>query len=83
MSQEDAMWTNRGNEAELEAAVRAWARHVGVADARPLQVAVEKALAAHRRGATAAQAAGVGRAFVLSWQRHPANSAPRVRSDVA
>jgi hypothetical protein len=73
------MSTNRDNEGALEAAIRAWARTAGVTDAHPVQVAVEKATHAYRRGATVAEAAGVARGFVLCWQRHPANASHRVR----
>ena len=67
------MWTKRDDEVALEAAIRAWAHTIGVDDERPVTVAIEKAEAAYRRGATVAEAAGVARGFVLCWQRHPAN----------
>ena len=73
------MRTNRDSEGSLEAAIRAWAQTAGVTDAHPVQVAVEKATHAYRRGATVAEAAGVARAFVLCWQRHPANAVRQAR----
>lgn len=74
------MPTNRDNEGSLEAAIRAWARTAGITDAHPVQVAVEKATHAYRRGATVAEAAGLARGFALCWQRHPANAAHRARN---
>jgi hypothetical protein len=74
-----AMRTNRDNEGPLEATIRAWARTAGVTDAHPVHVAVEKATHAYRHGASVAEAAGIARAFVLCWQRHPANTAQRAR----
>lgn len=68
------MHANRGDEAALESAIRAWAQCAGVDDAQPVTLAVQKASAAYRRGASVAEAAGVARGFVLCWQRHPANT---------
>lgn len=73
------MRTNRDNKGSLEAAIRAWARTAGITDARPIQLAVEKATRAYRHGASVAEATGVARGFVLCWQRHPANAALRVQ----
>ena len=73
------MRTNAASEGALEASIRAWTQTAGVTDAQPVQVAIEKATQAYRRGATVAEAAGVARGFVLCWQRHPANASYRAR----
>jgi hypothetical protein len=67
------MRTNHHNETSLGSAIRSWAHVVGVHDERPVDVAVDKAVAAYHRGATVAEAAGVARAYLLCWLRHPAN----------
>lgn len=64
------------DELMVAVSVNAWARCVGISDRHALQLAIARATAASRGGASVADATTLARELILSWVRHPAHSGP-------
>ena len=67
------MTPERASAEAVKAAIRTWARGMGVSDDEPLTLAMEKAELALEEGSTVEEACAVGLGLVVSWLRHPSH----------